>query len=178
MARLVLLTRNRAVQTNLLIWTDAAPKVTRQLRFCADLAFSRFATDLVVPNQWTKSHKSLSWRHLLVFGLLYDGQVGQAVADASEDLGRNNIDVAQGFLAPIRRFEQRGRLHREAKRRHSGRSSRHATNMPIAVRRKRCPGEFWFRGNPLTQDEWSTKITLLPNSPGAQLDPISTPGQW
>ena len=27
------------------------------------------ATDLLVPNQWIKSHKSLSWRHLLVFGL-------------------------------------------------------------------------------------------------------------
>ena len=28
------------------------------------------ATDLLVPNQWVKSHKSLSWRHLLVFGSL------------------------------------------------------------------------------------------------------------
>src|SRR5437016_11022828 len=28
-----------------------------------------------VPNQWTKSHKSLSWRHLLVFGPLSVRQV-------------------------------------------------------------------------------------------------------
>src|SRR6266851_4607553 len=31
--------------------------------------------DRLVPNQWIKSHKSLSWRHLLVFGPLADGQV-------------------------------------------------------------------------------------------------------
>ena len=28
-----------------------------------------------LQNQWTKSHRSLSWRHLLIFGPLSDGQV-------------------------------------------------------------------------------------------------------
>jgi hypothetical protein len=35
--------------------------LARFIRFCD-------GNDLLVRNQWTKSHKSLSWRHSLVFG--------------------------------------------------------------------------------------------------------------
>src|SRR5271170_46411 len=55
----------------------AAPSQSRAGSADSSSACQRIRTfDLLVPNQWRKSHKSLSWRHLLVFGPLSNGQVG------------------------------------------------------------------------------------------------------